>query len=114
MNDDWPVSAVSWNFKVTAAQSQSRYLTFAYDDIQSINYFGQELAPYWRRHGETAIDVLVNATRDYQVRLDICDKFDQELISELTNSANAEYATLAALAFRQTYGGTKLVWNDKI
>jgi hypothetical protein len=32
----------------------------------------------------------------------------------LTESANAEYATLAALAFRQTYGGTKLVWNEQI
>ena len=113
-NDNWPVMAVSWNFKVTASQNQSRYLIFAYDDIQSIDYFGTRLPPYWRRNNQTVNDVLANATRDYNLRLDICSKYDEELITDLYNAAGAHYSTIGALAFRQAFGGTKLVWNENI
>lgn len=56
----------------------------------------------------------MNASRDYRSRIDICEKFDHDLLTKLTNSANLQYATLASLAFRQTFGGCKLVWNENI
>lgn len=112
-SDDWPLMAVSWKLQVSAGNSASRNLTFAYDDLFSVDYFGTRLQPYWRRDGSTADDMLVNATRDYAVRLQTCDQYDQELLTNLTTTGGAKYATVSALVFRQTLGGCKLVWNQE-
>lgn len=112
-NDDWPVLAVSWSFKVSPSQTQSRYVIFGYDDIASINYFGQLLPPYWRKNGQTIQDVLKTATKDYSKRMALLKKYDSDLLANLTAAASPEYATIASLSFRQTFGGCKLVWNEK-
>ena len=45
--------------------SATAYYMVAYDDIASIEYFGLQLPPYWRRYGEDASALLVNATKQY-------------------------------------------------
>jgi hypothetical protein len=37
-----------------------RVLTFAYDDVYSINYFGTKMPPYWRRNGQNASNFFFN------------------------------------------------------
>ena len=110
-SNDWPVIAVSWNFTVSASEPQSRYLIFAYDDIQSIDYFSTRLPPYWRRGGDDAITLIKNATRDYTATLGKLDEYDQNLIDALSTAASPYYTTIASLVFRQTFGSCKLVWN---
>ena len=110
-NDDWPVMAVSWSFVLSPEKSQSRYLVFAYDDLESINYFGTQLPAYWRRNGDTPVTLIVNATRDFDQTLGKLDSYDRNLLDALSASASPYYATVASLVFRQTFGGCKLVWN---
>lgn len=50
VQDDWPVLAVSWSFDISPNASISKTLLLAYDDIYSINFFGQQFRAYWRRN----------------------------------------------------------------
>jgi hypothetical protein len=113
-NDDWPVIAVSWKFTVKSGATESRYLTFAYDDIESVDFFGTKLPAYWRRNGQDAIGMLNNATRDYQQRIQQLTQYDTDLLNQLSAAAGPKYATIASLSFRQTFGGCKLVWNAQL
>ena len=111
-SDNWPVMAVMWSFKVSPGQKQSRFLTFAYDDIYSIDYFGTKLPAYWKRDGKTASAMLADATQSYTQRLALLDEFDKNHLANLTAAADSKYATVASLIFRQAFGGCKLVWNQ--
>ena len=54
-DDDWPVMAVQWNLgQVPSESTIEKVLTFAYDDVFSIHFFGTPFQPYWRRNGTTA------------------------------------------------------------
>jgi hypothetical protein len=106
--------AVMWSFKVSSAQKQSRYLTFGYDDIYSIDYFGTKLPAYWKRDGKTASDMLADAVQSYSQRLVLLDAFDRNHLNNLTAAESPKYATIASLAFRQTFGACKLVWNQNL
>ena len=52
-DQNWPVLAVAWNFTVSPSTSVTKLLMFAYDDINSINFFGAQFPPYWRRNPQT-------------------------------------------------------------
>eukprot|EP01097_Dermamoeba_algensis_P005626 TRINITY_DN3572_c0_g1_i1.p1 TRINITY_DN3572_c0_g1~~TRINITY_DN3572_c0_g1_i1.p1 ORF type:complete len:730 (+),score=190.06 TRINITY_DN3572_c0_g1_i1:105-2294(+) len=112
-NDDWPVMTVAWNFGTVNNQAQSRYLTFLYDDILSIDYFGLQLPPYWRKDGHTAADMLNYANFDYQDILWTTQNFDEALLQDINEVGGQKYATLCALAYRQTTGACKLTWNPQ-
>jgi hypothetical protein len=44
------VLAVSWQFQVAPQQNVTKLVVLAYDDIYSIDFFGQKLRAYWRRN----------------------------------------------------------------
>ena len=52
--DGGPVLAAAFSLGSVGAAPVSRHLTIAYDDLESIQYFGTPLRPYWRRHGMDA------------------------------------------------------------
>ena len=89
-------------------ESVERHLMLAYDDLWSIRYFEEDLRPYWRRQGGDAARLLADAERDFAALGRRCDEFDRELMADLTRVGGADYARLAALAYRQTLAGCKL------
>eukprot|EP01118_Nematostelium_gracile_P012026 TRINITY_DN4337_c0_g1_i2.p1 TRINITY_DN4337_c0_g1~~TRINITY_DN4337_c0_g1_i2.p1 ORF type:complete len:685 (+),score=200.62 TRINITY_DN4337_c0_g1_i2:45-2099(+) len=114
--DDWPVLAASWNFNVDSSSSVSKHILFAYDDIYSIDYFGTWMRPYWYHLYNNSGDItelLYVAEKQYDDIISRCDQFDQQLLTQLYKVGGEQYATLGALAYRQTTGGTRLVWNEK-
>lgn len=116
VQDDWPVLAIVWNFDVDGNGAVSKFVTFAYDDYYSIEYFGDRFQPYWRRpsEGATIESLLQSAINDYSSILQQCEQHDTQLVAQMQAKVSAEYATLGALAYRQTYAATKIVWNDKL
>ena len=84
------------------------HLIVAYDDLYSIEYFGRQLRPYWRRDGDDAADLLRDAAHDYDELCERCAEFDEELMSNLQAAGGTKYARLAALAYRQAIAGCKL------
>jgi hypothetical protein len=104
-----PVLAYTLDFGKVQAKPASNYLVLAYDDVFSIEYLNQRLAPYWRRNGWDAADLLLAALRDYASIVKKCEAFDRDLMADLRQSGGEKYAALAALAYRQTLAGNKLV-----
>lgn len=93
-----------------ATKKASGYLMAAFDDIYGVQYFGQNLRPYWNRQNNSNIrHQLATAARDYRKLMAATKKFDKELIDEATTAGGDEYAALCALAYRQSVATHKLV-----
>lgn len=104
--DDEPAAAMV--FDINSQGGHKALVMAAYDDIKSIEYFGQALRPYWRRNGAEAADLLAAAARDFEPLLKRCEAFDEELMADLTKAGGDKYARLCALAYRQCLAANKL------
>jgi hypothetical protein len=108
-NDDEPVLAVVYNLGSVQQSFVSRHIMIAYDEIYSIDYFDSKLKPYWKNKGESIEGVLEKADMQYDSLMIRCRNFDHELIDQAVKSGGMEYASLCALAYRQTIAAHKLV-----
>ena len=108
VSNNQPVMAFVFNLGNVGAATVSRHVMIAYDEIYSINYFGDKLQPYWKRNGATASDLLQQAESDYPSLVQQCAAFDQELMADLTSEGGAQYAQIGALAYRQALAGCGL------
>lgn len=81
-----------------------------YDDIYSIQYFGDNLRPYWNREGnETIVSQFQKAEKEYKTQMKNSAAFDKKLMEEATAAGGRKYAELCALAYRQALAAHKLV-----
>ena len=102
VNDNTPVLAFTFDLGSVGANAVQRQVIVAYDEIYAINYFHQKLRPYWRRNGTTPQQLLQTAAKDYPSLLHRCEKFDDDLMADLTKAGGTRYAQIAALAYRQS------------
>lgn len=85
-------------------------IMLGYDDIYSIQYFGENLRPYWNRSGsENILSQFKKAFNEYDKLIASCNNFDVELIKQAAASGGRKYAELCALAYRQAIAAHKLV-----
>lgn len=91
-------------------QKADGHLLIGYDDVYSIQYFGDNLRPYWNRQGnETIASQFQKAEKEYKVQMKNCAAFDKKLMEEATAAGGRKYAELCALAYRQVIAAHKLV-----
>lgn len=96
--------------KYTNVTSLSDKIMIGYDDIYSIQYFGQNLRPYWNRSGSVSFESqFLAANKDFDVLIKKCYEFDYRLMKEAIADGGKEYASLCALAYRQAVSAHKLV-----
>ncbi len=112
-NAGWPVMAFTFNLGRVGTTSVSRHLILAYDEIYPVEYFHQRLRGWWRHNGATMTGLLQAADRDYPQLVARCRAFDVELMHDLTIAGGAEYADVAALAYRQAFAANKLAVGPK-
>ncbi|KAH3767780.1 Glutaminase A [Pelomyxa schiedti] len=108
-NDNWPVSALAWSFNVTSSVPETRSLIFAYDDIYSAQYFGTNLEPYWKKKWSTIENVILQSWKELDDLLEKCEEFDLQMMDSLSSVGGDKYATVTALAYRQTLAACKIV-----
>ena len=90
--------------------AKSDYIMVGYDDIYSIQYFGENIRPYWNRNGDSTIEEqFALAAKEYKSLVKRCEKFDNELMAEAREAGGKEYAELCALAYRQAIAAHKLI-----
>lgn len=87
----------------------SLLFTFAYDDIKSIKYFGEELPSYWNRGGEKIESEIAKAFGDYEILLEKCVRFSDKLFSDAVKAGGEKYAEILLLSLRQTVAAHKAV-----
>ncbi|UCD50195.1 MAG: DUF4965 domain-containing protein [Phycisphaerales bacterium] len=108
ISGDGPVAAFTFDLGRVGKKSVSRWLMLVYDDLYSIQYFRQNLRPYWRRDGMDAEDLLKVSARQYRKLRKRSAAFDEELMADLRKVGGEKYARLCALAYRQCLAGNKL------
>jgi hypothetical protein len=80
----------------------------AYDDVKSIELFGQQLQPWWRRNGLDAAGLLTLANGDYAKVTRQARQFDADLVQDLDTMGSPEYTQVAVLSYRQSLAAQKL------
>lgn len=91
-----------------AAKAQA-LIAIAYDDVKSIEYFGQALDAYWI--DEKTPDILTAITlafREYPELSARCKQFSEDLDTRAQACGGEKYAKLLALAYRQSIAAHKI------
>ncbi len=95
-------------FAETELDSEKLFM-FAYDDIESMVYFGEHLKAYWNNDGKTIEEAIQEAAEDYDTIVARCEEFSQQLVLEATEKGGEKYAEMLQLAYRQVMAAHKLV-----
>lgn len=91
-----------------------KHLMLAYDDEYSVQYFGQNLRPWWRRDNKTDMPALLRtAEADYSQLVKQSTAFDKKLYADALKAGGKQYADLCALAYRQAIAAHKIVAGPK-
>ena len=85
----------------------------AYDDIASINYFGDLCKAWYRRNGAQLTDAIRLAVRDFDSVAQRCAALDAQVRADALAAGGEDYAYLAAAAWRQTWAAHKLIATPK-
>ena len=91
----------------------SALISFAYDDISSIEYFGEHLKAYWKKDGSTIIDQIVAAHKDYRMVMNRCNAFAKDMFCDAVRAGGEKYAEILELAYRQVIAAHKLVLDTE-
>ena len=97
---------------ITAEVKSSNVFTFAYDDIESIQYFGKNLKTYWNRNGEKITDEILKAHGDYRYVIRKCEQIGENLFCDAVRAGGEKYAEICELSFRQAIAAHKLVLDE--
>ncbi|MDP4209243.1 MAG: DUF4965 domain-containing protein [Bacteroidota bacterium] len=98
--------------KLEKVDNQSKEVTLAlgYDDIYSLQYFKQNIRPWWNKKGtESFENMLDKAVREYPEIIKKCESLDKQLYADAKNAGGDKYAKLCVLAYRQSVSAHKLV-----
>jgi len=87
-------------------------IMLAYDDIKSIQYFGKNLDPWWKKIHGNMENLLKKAAAEHDVILAKCNAFDKRMFVDATAAGGKEYAELCVAAYRQSLAAHKLVRGE--
>lgn len=97
----------------SVTSSASGFLMVGYDDLYSIQYFGDNRQAYWKQDGKIdMIQAFEKANNDYMKVMERCRKFDARMMQDAVKAGGQQYAELCALSYRQSIAAHKLV-TDK-
>lgn len=100
----------SWDWGKIGKTPKEQVLLIGYDDLESIQYFGANLKPWWRNTaGATMEGQLSKAKTSYASVMTRCAAFDKKLREDALRAGGENYARLCVLAYRQSIAAHKLV-----
>ena len=106
------MSAVN-NLGKVSSRPVNGYVMIGYDDIESIQYFKENLKAFWTKNGEVSMDDALNlAVQEFAGIVRRCEEFDTKLWNQCIEAGDDKYADLCVLAYRQAIAAHKLV-KDK-
>jgi len=103
--------AAAQNLGSVGSEKKTAVFVYAYDDVYSIYYYGQKQPGYWTTTYKSithAIDVSLSGIK---TDMDRAVDFDNKLLADLAKKGGDNYATICALAYRQTFAASKVTWN---
>ena len=95
-------------------KATTKHVLLGYDDLYSVQYFKQNLRPWWRRNGKTTMtDLLQTAESEYNRLRQKATSFDAKLRADAQKAGGKDYADLCVLAYRQAIAAHKIVAGPK-
>ena len=91
------------------ASGESALILFAYDDVESMEYFGAHLKSYWNREGACIKCALKAAVSQYEQLKVRAKEFADRLYADAKEAGGEKYADLLSLAWRQVIAAHKVV-----
>ncbi|RYZ45277.1 MAG: DUF4965 domain-containing protein, partial [Sphingobacteriales bacterium] len=90
--------------------AKEQLIMLAYDDLKPVQFFDQNLDPWWKKTPQTTfLQQLTAASKDYKSVIERCNAFDKKLYEETKAAGGEEYARLCELAYRQSLAAHELV-----
>lgn len=97
-------------FGAVGKAAVEKYVELAYDEIYSVQYFNQNLRPWWNTSGKETIEgQLTAAANEYKTVIAKCEAFNKSVYADALKSGGKEYADLCVLAYRQSIAAHTLV-----
>lgn len=113
-NQDWPVLAATIDLGAVSGAKEappvSNHVIVAYDDEYSVELFGRQLRPWWRRMpGSTTEKMLAAAEEEWAKAQAHCGYADEQVVGDALRSGGPKYAAVLSLSYRQAIAAHKLV-----
>lgn len=87
-----------------------RFIELGYDEIYAVQYFGNNLRPWWNNSGKETMEAQLNqAAADYKTVMSKCAAFNKQVYADALQSGGKDYAHLCVLAYRQSIAAHTLV-----
>jgi hypothetical protein len=92
------------------SKAKEQYVMLGYDELNSVQYFNQNLKPWWKAEGGSTMEKeLAAAAADYAKIIAQCRAFDKQLYQDALAAGGKAYAELCELAYRQAIAAHTLV-----
>lgn len=102
------------DFEKVGTTTKEKFVELGYDELFSVQYFKQNLRPWWNKDGKkNIIDELEAARKNYSEVVNKCNVFDASLYKTCVASDGDKYAKLCELAYRQSVAAHALVLSPQ-
>lgn len=108
---DEEAGKIGWSADISGMEGSADFV-LAYDDILSINYFGQWRRAYWTKEYASIQDAIAAAFLDKKQVLEKAKAFDEALQEKAEAIGGREYGFLCNMAYRQTVAAHKLITDE--
>lgn len=112
LSADGETQAVGDGVQTTCALSTdgtAARVVIAYDDIASINYFGDLCKAWYRRDGRQVTDAIRFVHGHFETIAARCGQLDEALARDARAAGGDDYVSLVNAAWRQTFAAHKLI-----
>ncbi|MCQ2771196.1 MAG: DUF4965 domain-containing protein [Clostridia bacterium] len=93
-------------------ENKEELVLFSYDDIYSIQYFGENLKSAWNNDGTTIKQAISSAAKEYKKLKLRAKRFDKDLNNKAKESGGEAYARLINHSFRQVIAAHKVAIDN--
>ncbi len=97
------------NLGAVGTKETGTVLMLGYDEVYSINYFGANLKPWFKKDGMSMNSALAKAAKNYKSIIKRVETFDKKLFDDCQIAGGRKYADLCVLAYRQAIAAHTLV-----
>ena len=111
VRDGYPALGCWKEYTVSMESPAEGFICLAYNDLKSIQYFGENIDAYWKADGTTFEEALDVAIHDYQEINARAAAFDAELKAE-AEKVSRKYYDILSVAYRESIAAHKLIMVD--
>jgi hypothetical protein len=106
------MAGTCWQVARLGSVPVTKKMIIAYNDRNSVQFFGQNLRPWWARDRNITFEkMMLDAVAHHDTIVSLCDRFDKQMYAQGQKAGGEEYAKLLVLAYRQSISAHKLVRN---